>query len=313
MHRRSFLAAAAGSLAFLSLAGSAVAGRPAYAEWDSETVKRKFGEFAETGKMPGDLGAWLRDPSVQEIEPFQCFDNVWYVGLRWVESYVIRTSAGYVLIDTTENPGHVLRNLKKIGVPYGDVKYVLMTHGHFDHVGGAVEVKKALPNARFAMGERGWEEAISKKGPDKNAHDARMIPRDIVLKDGETVTLGDTKFLALSTPGHTWGTFSYVYPVFWNGKRHVGVTIGGLGLNAIEGPSQVEAFIHSMERLADPALGIEADLTAHPFTTGLIEKIPEIRRMRKDGLNLLVNRKEFLEHLEELKANARARLRKMRG
>lgn len=46
-----------------------------------------------------------------------------------------------------------------------------------------------------------------------------MIPKEMVLKDGETVTLGNTTVRAIATPGHTEGTFSYVYPVYADGKN----------------------------------------------------------------------------------------------
>ena len=89
--------------------------------------------------MPADLGRWLGDAKAQYIEPYQAFDNVHYVGVCWVSAWLVKTSAGVVLIDTLHEPfaDQLIENIKKVGVDPADIKYVLMTHGHFDHVGGA--------------------------------------------------------------------------------------------------------------------------------------------------------------------------------
>ena len=106
--------------------------------------------------MSPELKAWLDDPVIQKIPPYKVFDNVWYVGLRWVAAYLIKTNDGYILIDTLHPPfvGHLIDNLALLNVDPSEIKYVLMTHGHFDHVGGATTLKPLFKNAKFAMGEK---------------------------------------------------------------------------------------------------------------------------------------------------------------
>ena len=93
--------------------------------------------------MSPELKAWLDDPVIQKIPPYKVFDNVWYVGLRWVAAYLIKINDGYILIDTLHPPfvGHLIDNLALLNVDPSEIKYVLMTHGHFDHVGGATTLK----------------------------------------------------------------------------------------------------------------------------------------------------------------------------
>lgn len=67
---------------------------------------------------------------------------------------------------------------------------------------------------------------------------------------------------------------------------------------------QLEAYIGSMRRLGDPALDIDVDLTAHPFSTGQTEKIPAIRAHRHGEPHPLVDRNAYLERLERLIAGA---------
>lgn len=92
------------------------------------------------------------------------------------------------------------------------------------------------------------------------------------------------------------------------GSRHRAVTVGGLGLNAISGPKQLEAYIESMRRLALPEFGVEVDMTAHPFSTGLTELIPQIVSLKPGDKHPLIDRQAFLKQLEALSANARETL-----
>jgi metallo-beta-lactamase class B len=128
----------------------------------SKEIATRFEEFSQTGKMPPDLGRWLHDPKAQYIEPWKVFDNVYFVGVCWVSAWAIRTSDGVVLIDTLHEPhmDQLVANLRKVGVNLAEIKYVLITHGHFDHAGGAFKLKPLLPNAKFVMTQTGWDEAM---------------------------------------------------------------------------------------------------------------------------------------------------------
>lgn len=287
-------------------------------ELSSAAVSEAFAVFAKTKRMPPELGAWLSDPTVQRIKPYRVFDNVWQVGVRWVSAYLLKTSDGAILNDTTHEPfaDGLLDKIRTAGVRPEEIRYVLMTHGHFDHAGGAERLRKHLPNARFGMSAEGWREAEESARAVSNTPRAwTMMKRresDMVLKDGDKIRLGGTEVLVLETPGHTWGTLSYVYDVRHGGKTHRAVTIGGQGLNAISGPEQLEAYIRSMERLGEDSLGIDVDLTAHPFSTGLTEKIPAIVSAKPEAPHPLVDRRDYLERLERLAAGAREALRAMK-
>ena len=133
MKRRNFLRVGLGSAAVL-VAPKTFAAEKAL-DLSSKQVAALFSEFAQTKKMSPELKAWLDDPVIQKIPPYKVFDNVWYVGLRWVAAYLIKTNDGYILIDTLHPPfvGHLIDNLALLNVDPSEIKYVLMTHGHFDH------------------------------------------------------------------------------------------------------------------------------------------------------------------------------------
>src|SRR5437899_3170639 len=84
----------------------------------SAQISQGFGEFGRTGKMPEELGRWLADPRQQYIEPYRAFDNVFYVGVCWVSSWMIKTRDGVILLDTLHDPfaDQLVENIRKVGV-----------------------------------------------------------------------------------------------------------------------------------------------------------------------------------------------------
>lgn len=281
----------------------------------SETILAKFKDFGQTGKMPPDLGRWLGDPKAQYIEPYKAFDNVYYVGVCWVSAWIVKTSAGVVLIDTLHEPfvDQLIENIKKVGVDMADIKYVLMTHGHFDHVGGAYKIQ-ALTNAKFVMTQAGWDEAFEDSAAsEKTPRPWKMMSKpDTVVKDGDVITLGDNQFGVFETPGHTYGTVSYSFYVQDGKDKHRAFTIGGLGLNAIQDSRQVEAYIASVNRIEQLAKQakdpITVHLTTHPFSTGLTEAKELLKTRQPNAKHPLVDSNGFTSQLTELRADAVARL-----
>ncbi len=281
----------------------------------SAEILQKFVEFGKSGMMPRDLAKWLDDPDAQFIAPWKPFDNVHFVGVCWVSAWLVETSEGAVLIDTLYGPhvDQLIENIRATGIELADIHYVLMTHGHFDHVGGAARLKPLLPNAKFAMTQKGWDETgadVEKWRGTPNAYE--MVETEIVLADRDSIICGDARFTAIETPGHTWGTASYLYDVFDLGGRHRAITVGGLGLNAIEGPDQVEAFIDSVDRIAglvkDPDDPVMVHLTMHGFSANL-EENRQLHAARKTGEpNVFLNPQAVLDEVAFLRDGAVRRL-----
>lgn len=290
-------------------------GATALAGCPSDTILARFVEFGRTGKMPPDLGRWLNDREAQAVEPYRAFDNVHYVGVCWVSAWLIKTSAGAVLIDTLHEPfvDQLIENIRKVGVDPADIKLVLMTHGHFDHVGGAYKLKP-LTNAKFVMTQEGWNEAIRDSAASKSGRRPWIFldAIDVVAKDAETFTVGDTTFTVYETPGHTFGTASYAFDVKDGNTTYHAFTVGGLGLNAIKSSEQVEAYIASVKRIESLAKSdtapITVHLTTHPFSTGLTEASRKLADHKPGEAHPLVDQQGFLKQLSDLRARAEKRL-----
>jgi metallo-beta-lactamase class B len=204
-------------------------------------------------------GKTRRGPPVseQKIDPFKVFDNVYYVGTQSVSSFVVSTSAGLVLIDSTnpETADALIDGVRSLGLDPKNIKYVLITHSHIDHYGGAGKVKQ-VSGARLAMSDIDWGVVEhSRQGP-------IPIKRDLVLKEGEPMKVGDTTFKFYLTPGHTPGAMSIEFQARDGARSYRTLIPGGLGIHMT--PEWTEAFIKSIEKTKQ--LGpFDVLLGNHPF------------------------------------------------
>jgi len=304
---------AVAALALLSAEASAQE-QPLTTKCESAPLMAAFQVFSESGRMPTNLSNFIGDAALNKVEPYKAFDNVYYVGICWVSAWLITSPNGHVLIDTLYGPhtGQMLGNIRALGFDPRDIKLVVVTHGHFDHAGGITQLKSDLaPGTRFAMTKEGWREAAE----DSVSHPRVrwvMIEPDIVLTDGQTVTGGDIAIQAFETPGHSMGTASFAFDARDGARTYRAFTVGGLGLNRIRGPEQVEAFIDSMKRIRtltqDGARPVELHLTTHGFSTGLAEAKDLLKTRKPGDPHPLVDLAGFRKQLDELQAGAEKRL-----
>jgi metallo-beta-lactamase class B len=154
--------------------------------------------------------------------PAAAFDNLYFVGGAWSSAWALKTSEGIILIDALNNPPEaealIETGLRKLGLDPAQIRYIVVSHGHGDHYGGAQYLAEKY-KSRVVMSEADWRmvatglEFTSRQWPAPPA-------RDIAVKPGESLTLGDTTIVFQATPGHTWGTLSPVFPVRSGGKTH---------------------------------------------------------------------------------------------
>ena len=184
--------------------------------------------------------------------PFQIFDNVYFVGNDNVSSYLITTSDGLVLIDTTNGlvVKRTLEHIRQLGFDPMDLKYVFVTESHEIHYGGAAEIK-AMTGATICLGAADWdflEQATARA--DQVEYDWTTEvppPRDHETQDGEVITVGDSRFTLYLTPGHTPGTSSFEYIAHDGDQRYRVLTPGGSGLSMSS--DWTDEWIEGRERL----------------------------------------------------------------
>lgn len=219
------------------------------------------------------------------LPPTRAFDNLFFVGNEFVGVWVLKTSAGLVLFDSSESTeqarDHLVPGLIALGLDPTTIRYVLVTHGHWDHFGGAKYLQDTY-GARIGLSGPDWDmlartpvggmERAPGGGDDRTD---RLPPRrDLVIEDGQQLTVGDTTLALYITPGHTPGTISAIVPVKEGGTTYRLSLLGGTAfppsLKPTERAGGLIAFEHSIERLSkiSEAAGAVGIINTHIFADG---------------------------------------------
>jgi metallo-beta-lactamase class B len=157
---------------------------------------------------------------------FKIMGNLYYVGTGTLNSFLISTPQGAILINTNfEDTIPLLKaSIEKVGFKMTDVKMILGSHAHPDHQQADATVKEMTGGAPVVAMEEDVAALKNITAPDKKPH-----PIDRVIHDGDKVTLGNTTLTAHLTPGHTRGCTTWTLPVTDAGKTYnVMIACGGL-------------------------------------------------------------------------------------
>ena len=127
----------------------------------------------------------------QPVEPYKVIGNIYYVGSVDVSSHIIVTKQGLILIDTgtKEMVPIVQSSIQKLGHRLSDVKIILSSHAHWDHVEGHAAMKQATGARIMAVGEDAASISSGKDTSAANAGGWTPVKVDRVLKDGDTVSI----------------------------------------------------------------------------------------------------------------------------
>ena len=160
--------------------------------------------------------------------------NVYYVGSEKLAIYLVTTPQGHFLINSgfEETVPLIRASVESLGFKMRDVKYLLASHAHADHVAGHALAREMTGAQVFVM--RGDDQVIASGGKGQYLYtDSRWksCPVDRVLKDGDKISLGGTTLVARRTPGHTRGCTSWTCRVADDGKKYDVVVIGSPNVN----------------------------------------------------------------------------------
>jgi metallo-beta-lactamase class B len=214
----------------------------------ADAAKQKKGGGIDWNERAAPWGKlWNAPVEAQKRPGFKLFDNLYYVGLHTVAAYLITTSDGLVLLDAgyANTTDFMLESIKQAGFDPKAIKHIIISHAHGDHFAGAGTFVQ-LSGARVIMSELDWEETERRQASGLPTNGLRL-KRDLVVRDGETMKIGDTPFTFYVTPGHTAGALTTAYPVKDGNRTYRAVSPGGLGFNF--GPEWTEPYVKSFERL----------------------------------------------------------------
>ena len=195
----------------------------------------------------------------EQVEPIRLFDNLYYFGFNDVGSWAISTSDGIILIDALNSSQEaeeiVIPGLREMGLDPAQIKYVLVGHGHNDHVGGVSYIQDTYGDAEIMMTGADWDIALAGERPDRP-----RPTRDAVVTHGQKVTLGDTTVTLAVTPGHTPGSLGFFIPVMHNGASHTVLLLSGV----LQTPTAEDLV--GLERVLNEArtMNVQAVVNGHP-------------------------------------------------
>ena len=203
-------------------------------------------------------------------EPIKIFGNLYFVGTKPASVHIIDTGDGLIMFDTGYQHSLyiVIDNIYRMGLSLHDVKYIFLTHGHIDHFGAAKALKE-LTGAKIVLGKEDKDYANGKLdlsyAKELGMEFNETFDPNILISDGDEISLGNTTVRAVATPGHTPGAMSYFFDVS-NGKDTFRAALhGGMGINTLSREfldkynlpyTLRDDFKHSMLRLNEEKVDI---------------------------------------------------------
>ncbi len=293
--------------ALLNLSAAAAGAEPAIVPIDSPAV---LAHIAKAQALAGsdlqkplflcraDSGSVVRQAlevgSTHWLAPTRLFDNLFYIGNEFVGVLALKTSRGLILFDSGESPedarDHLAPGLVAFGLDPKTIRYVIVTHGHWDHFGGAAWLQKTY-GARVGLSQADWTmiESSPRDAPGVYGHAAPA--RDVVVADGQALTLGDTTVRLYLTPGHTPGTISAIIPARERGRTYALSLLGSVAFPPTLQPTPttggLRAYDRSVRRFAEisRAAGARAMFNTHVFADGGLERLAAARARAGDAPN----------------------------
>jgi hypothetical protein len=156
---------------------------------------------------------WARTQMDQEVPLLQIFDDLWFVGNKYVGMYFLKTAdRGVMMIDTMNNTAdadkYAIPSLQKLGLP---LRGIYITHGHGDHDGGVNRLRQVYGY--------GWPVFIG--SGDAPSKQYQPTPVDSTNEGVQPVSIGGTTIFVQAAPGHTPGNQISLIPVHHKGVRHM--------------------------------------------------------------------------------------------
>lgn len=255
----------------------------------------------------------VRSSWSEPVEPFQVAGNIYYVGTSGISSHLIVTDDGLILMDAGTNPmpAIIQKNVEQLGYRVTDIKVILSSHAHWDHVEGLAQMKRLSGARVVALGEDATAIADGLDNSALGGTGWEPVAIDRKIKDGDTVSLGSTTLTAHHTPGHTKGCTTWTTRVEEDGEMYDVVFIGGTSVN-------LGVDLHENERHPDIARDYARTFrflkSIHPDI--LLAQHPGIYRMeekreaqiRKPRPNPFINPDEYPAFITEQEKNYRDRL-----
>ena len=254
---------------------------------------------------------YFLDQESRYVHPFRIFGNVWYVGDSWVCVHLIDTGDGLLLLDggNIGATAMLVNAIWEAGFNPADVRWMVLSHGHLDHIGGAVFFRKMF-GTKIYLGEpdarnyREHPELSLVQDSGSLGHDVFEVDHEIT--DGETIRFGNTEIQFFLVPGHTDGVISAFFDVA-DGERTLRAGYyGGFGFNTLQksylddiGDTEYEmrkTYLKSLEKVRNQH--VDLFLGNHCVNNDTLGRAQRLRAGDKDAF---IDDKAWGEYLDSKK------------
>jgi metallo-beta-lactamase class B len=253
-------------------------GRPRVIEQPRAPIESSGPRWAVACDGAKDPDSWTKP-----APPVRIHANTYLVGTCGISSVLIVGDQGSILIDGgTEKDGDLIAdNIRRLGYRVEDIRFILTSHEHYDHVGGIAELQRlsratvVTSPAAAPVLKSGVPAADDPQFGAVSRFPAVEVGRTV--KDGEEIRLGNLMVTAIATPGHTAGAMSWRWVSCDGGVCRTVVYADSLNpvsndtYRYSDHPAVVSAFRASIQKIADSPC--EILLTPHPAASSMPERL----------------------------------------
>lgn len=261
-----------------------------------------------------------KHPDALPHPPYRIAGNLWYVGTSDITSYMVTTPAGHIVINAgyEETAALIRDSIVKLGFQPSDVKILLNSQAHFDHVAGTAALQN-LTGAKVYSSRADAE--VMESGGAKDfrwGKEFTYLPVKVERKlaDGEKVTLGGVTLTAHVTGGHSVGCTTWTMEVEEGGRRYRVVIVGGTTINpgvTLVNNAAYPAMVRDFERTFEVLQSLKCDifLGAHG---GYYDMAAKYERMKHgEQPNPFIDPKGYFEYVVRAKKRFLEQLARERG
>lgn len=230
----------------------------------------------EQASLPQLKAYEVPDAWITPVAPLRIADNTWQIGTEAMTSLLLKGSEGAILIDggMPQTADSVLANMRALGVAPADLKLILHSHAHGDHVGSLAAIQRAT-GARVVSNAESAVLLAHGGADDIHFGDSILFPpvtADRLVQDGEEITLGNLRLQVHFMPGHTPGSMAWT----WRDRRDgtpVNIayvdSLSAPGYQLVDNP-RYPRIVEDYRDTFNTVRGLPCDLliTPHPISSG---------------------------------------------
>ncbi len=253
---------------------------------------RKWRKLSEYRSYHFELGKMPRAPV---IESTCIFDDLYFIGDDFAGCYVTDTGEGLIMIDCGYDDDYFFDQInnafERFDLDFKDLKYLCISHGHFDHYGCAGRLKERS-DVKIVMAEKEYRLACDE---DFQFYGTMKVEPDLFVEDNMVLSLGNQALRFVLTPGHTSETTSYIFTVYDEEKACRAELFSGCGITRFMNEDRIRAYISSVKRWKQICEEeyTQAVLSCHPMQINLRERTALIRNINNIAIGnpFLIGRK----------------------